>query len=139
MAVFFALYGRVAFLCLSKEKSPKERIPNMPALRVPCDARMSRQDAELAALRQTHPEIPGSSCASRRAWTGIEGQPPYLPSFRYASSRNPFFILFLDTGLRRHDGRIVKEFLLNVTGAIEQALTWFLILQSLLCCRALEA
>jgi hypothetical protein len=54
--LFFALYGRVTFLYLSKEKSPKERISNMPALRVPCDARMSRQDAELAALRQTHPE-----------------------------------------------------------------------------------
>jgi hypothetical protein len=63
----FRLLGRVAFLCLSKEKAPKERIPNMPALRVPCDARMSRRDAELAALRQTHPELPGSSCASRRA------------------------------------------------------------------------
>jgi hypothetical protein len=39
----------------------------MPALQVPRDARMSRQDAELAALRQTHPELPGPSCASRRA------------------------------------------------------------------------
>jgi hypothetical protein len=46
MAVFFALYGRVAFLCLSKEKSPKEKIPNMLALRVPCDARMSRREVE---------------------------------------------------------------------------------------------
>jgi len=63
----FALYGRVAFLCLSKEKSPKERIPNTLALRVPCDARMSRRDAELTALRQTHPDVPASSCASRRA------------------------------------------------------------------------
>jgi len=44
--------------------------PNMLALRVPCDARMSRRDAELAALRQTHPETLASSCASRRAWTG---------------------------------------------------------------------
>jgi len=66
-AEFFALFGRVAFLCLSKEKSPKERIPDMPALRVPCDARMSRRHAELAALKQTHPETPGASCASRRA------------------------------------------------------------------------
>ena len=30
----------------------------MLALRVPCDARMCRQDAELATLRQTHPEVP---------------------------------------------------------------------------------
>ena len=67
LTMFFALYGRVTFLCLSKEKSPKERTPDMPALRVPCDARMNRRDVELAALRQSHPETSGSSCASRRA------------------------------------------------------------------------
>ncbi|MEN8712476.1 MAG: hypothetical protein ABF326_09795, partial [Arenicellales bacterium] len=60
-------YGRVAFLCLSKEKSPKEKIPNMLALRVPCDARMSRRDVKLAHARTAHPDVPGSSCASRRA------------------------------------------------------------------------
>jgi hypothetical protein len=36
----------------------------------------------------------------------------YLSSFRHASSRNPFFILFLDTGIRRYDGRKVKVFVL---------------------------
>ena len=30
----------------------------MLALRVPCDARMSRRDAELATLRQTIPKTP---------------------------------------------------------------------------------
>jgi hypothetical protein len=63
----FALYGRLTFLCLSKEKSLKERIPSMPALRVPCDARMNRRDVKLAVLRQSHPEPSGSSCASRQA------------------------------------------------------------------------
>jgi hypothetical protein len=72
----------------------------MPALRVPCDARMSRRDAELAALRQTHPETPGPSCASRRASTGggvedlgrrtkTNTKELSLPSFRHGSSRNP--------------------------------------------------
>ena len=51
LALLFALYGRVAFLCLSKEKSPKERIPNMLALRVPCDTRMSRRDMKLASAQ----------------------------------------------------------------------------------------
>ena len=50
----FALYGRVTFLCLSKEKSPKEKIPNMPALRVPCDARMSQRDVKLANRSDSH-------------------------------------------------------------------------------------
>ena len=49
--MLFALYGRVAFLYLSKEKSPKEMIPDMLALRVPRDARMNRRDVKLAALR----------------------------------------------------------------------------------------
>ena len=50
-ALFFALYGRVAFLCLSKEKSPKEKILNMTALRVPSDARMYRRDVKLACAQ----------------------------------------------------------------------------------------
>ncbi|MGB5282811.1 MAG: hypothetical protein WBN37_15960, partial [Arenicellales bacterium] len=64
---FFAFHRRVSFLCLSKEKVPKEKIPDMPALRVPCDARTNRRDVKLAALRQSHHETSGSSCASRRA------------------------------------------------------------------------
>jgi hypothetical protein len=31
----------------------------MLVLRMPCDARMSRRDAELTRLRQTHPELLG--------------------------------------------------------------------------------
>ena len=49
--MLFALFGRVSFLCLSKEKGPKDRIPNMPALRVPCDARMNRRDVKLASAQ----------------------------------------------------------------------------------------
>jgi len=47
-------------------------LTHIEPLWVPCDARMNRRDAELAALRQTHPDVPGSSCASRRAWTGVK-------------------------------------------------------------------
>ena len=50
-ADYFALYGRVSFLCLSKEKTPKERISDMLALRVPCDARMNRRDVKLASAQ----------------------------------------------------------------------------------------
>ncbi len=39
----------------------------MLALWVPCDARMNRRDVKLAALKQSHPEVSGSPCASRRA------------------------------------------------------------------------
>ena len=50
-ALFFALFGRVSFLCLYKEKSQKERIPDMPALREPCEARMNRRDVKLASAQ----------------------------------------------------------------------------------------
>ena len=33
----------------------------MPALRVPCDARMNRRDVKLASLKQSHPEYSASS------------------------------------------------------------------------------
>ena len=102
--MLFALYGRVSFLCLSKEKVPKEKILDRLALRVPCDARMNRRDAELAALRQTNPELPGPSCASRRVWTRDWRSTPtqtnsyHLPSFRHGFSRNTF--IFTTSGYR---------------------------------------
>jgi len=46
------------YLCLSKEKSPKEKIPSMLALRVPCDARMNRRDVNLLSLGQHIPNSP---------------------------------------------------------------------------------
>ena len=58
--------GEYLFFPVAKEKIPKEKLPNILALRVPCDARMSRRDVKLAALRQSHAEVSGSSCASRR-------------------------------------------------------------------------
>ena len=67
--------------------------PNMLALRVPCDARMSRRDAELAALRQTHPEISGPSCASRRAWTGDLWSKPKTQDKDQGPKRNQLSIV----------------------------------------------
>ena len=58
----------------------------MLALRVPCDARMSRRDAELA-IAQTR-RIPNSP-----AHPVLLGEPERDSSFRHASSRNPFFTL----------------------------------------------
>jgi len=56
--VFFALHGRVTFLCLPKEKVTKRKGTRILALRVPCDARMSWRGVKLAALRQHTPKPP---------------------------------------------------------------------------------
>ena len=70
---------------------------NILALRVPCDARMSRRDAELAALRQTHPETPAHPVLfgepEREGKVKIEDEGPkskdqrkinFLSSFRHS-------------------------------------------------------
>jgi len=46
----FALYGRVAFHCVAKEKVPKERTPCRVGLRLLCALQLSAATAELAAL-----------------------------------------------------------------------------------------
>ncbi len=114
---------------------------HIESLWVPCDARMNRRDVKLAALIQHIPTSSAHPVLLGEPERGLKANPnPYhFPSFRHASSRNPFFLLCLDTGLRRHDRRIMRELVLNVTGATEQVLTLFLILHPLLCCRALEA
>ena len=102
----FALYGRVAFLCLSKEKSPKERIPDMPALRVPCDARISRRDVKLAnaqtvTSRTLRLILCFSASLNGRFKTKITDRglktKENNSSFLQTSSQNPFF---KDSGYR---------------------------------------
>ena len=101
---FSPLYGRVSFLCLAKEKVPKERIPDIPALRVLCDARAERGACGTRYAQTVLAKTPLSSCAARRAQTGeVENQGQqdkrldqrlkikhsHLTSFRHGSSRYP--------------------------------------------------
>ena len=74
--------------------------------------------------------------------SGVEGlktKEKPSSSFRRASSRNPFYIKTLDTGLRRYDGCVVRENCTFVSGVTGPVLTWVLILIPLLCCRAQQA
>ena len=90
----------------------------MLALRVPCDARMSQRDVNSLRSDSTsrNPRLILCFSASLNGRLEIkikdEGQETkdqrdinYLSSFRHASSQNPFFLLILDTGIRRYDGR----------------------------------
>ena len=45
---FFALYGRASFLCVAKEKGPKERPPYCVGLRLLCALQLTAGAAELA-------------------------------------------------------------------------------------------
>ena len=55
--------GRGTFLCFAKEKYPKERRPDVPALlrRVRCAAQLGRGLAKLASLKQTRALFPPKS------------------------------------------------------------------------------
>jgi hypothetical protein len=95
----------------------------MPALRVPCDARMNRRDVELAiAQTVTSRTLRFILCFSAslngrfKVKSGIEGlktKEKPSSSFRQASSRNPFYIKTLDTGLRRYDSCVVGRIVLS--------------------------
>ena len=56
----FVPKGRVAFLCLPKEKSPKEKAPCGAGLRLPCASRNDGMAEKLGAarLRQSQPLFP---------------------------------------------------------------------------------
>jgi len=55
----------------AQRKDTKRKGIHILALRVPCDAHLTR----CTTLSQTaHPEIPGSICASRQAWTGFKNR-----------------------------------------------------------------
>jgi len=58
----FRPVGRVSFLCLPKEKVPKEKAPDMLAhsesLWVPCDARMTRRGANSLRSDRRTPKPP---------------------------------------------------------------------------------
>ena len=94
----------------------------MPALRVPCDARMNRRDVKLASAQTVTSRtlrliLCFSASLNGRVKVKIKDQGQRLkknqpPSFRHGSSRNPFF-KDLDTGLRRYDGKVVKGFCTN--------------------------
>ena len=98
MAVFFALYGRVAFLCLSKEKVPKERPPYRVGLRLLCALHIRAGAAELAiaqtvlALFRSKPAVLDNTKGARRSkqrskpvrWRLIQyyKHRKFLPSYR---------------------------------------------------------
>jgi len=50
-----------------QRKGTKRKATRMLALRVPCDAQLSRRDVKLAIAQTVHPETPGSISASRQA------------------------------------------------------------------------
>ena len=68
----------------------------MPALRVAIDARMTRRDVKLAMLRQHIPTSPAHPVllGEPERELKVNINPDHLPSFRYASCRNPLFYFF---------------------------------------------
>jgi len=88
----------------------------MPALRVPCDARMSRRDAELAALSRRIPNSPAHPVLLGEPERGLKVNPNTKPTHSiYRHSGMPLagihsLNLFLDTGLRRYDGIMVRVY-----------------------------
>jgi hypothetical protein len=72
---YFSLTERGTYLCVSKEKYPKEMTPDSlvhgrPSW-IPCDARNQRRVMELAALRQHHPNSPLSAVRLGETGRGI--------------------------------------------------------------------